>query len=144
MLKQYQGVLTLLGRLMLAPIFLSAAYNHITGFAGAKGHMAGKMPLPLSDAMLGVLLWIAIALLVVGGLLLLLGWQGRLGALLLVLFMVPVTLTMHSFWNVPADQVQMQTLSFMKNFAVVGGLLFVMAFGPGPFSIDGARAQQLK
>lgn len=144
MLKTYQGILTLLGRLLLVPIFLNAAYNHINGFEGAKGYMAAKMPIPLSDPMLGVLLWIAITLLAVGGILLLLGWQGRLGAFLLVLFLIPVTLTMHSFWNVPPEEVRMQTLNFMKNFGLVGGLLFIMAFGPGPYSVDGARAQKLK
>jgi putative oxidoreductase len=144
MLKQYQGILTLLGRLLIAPIFLNAAYNHITQFANTKGFMASKMPLALPDGALTALLGIAVALLVFGGVFLLLGWQGRLGALLLVLFLIPVTLTMHSFWNVPAADVQMQMGNFMKNFALVGGLLFIMAFGPGPFSIDGARAEKLK
>lgn len=144
MQKQYQGFLTLLGRLLLAPIFLNAGYHHITEFEKTKGFMAPAMPMQLPDSVITVLLGIACFLLVAGGLLLLFGWQGRVGALFLILFLIPVTLLMHNFWSAAPDQAQQQLGHFMSNFGLVGGLLFVMAFGPGPYSIDGARAAKLK
>lgn len=142
--RQYQGFLTLLGRLLLAPIFLFGGYNQITKFADIKTMMAPKMPMPLPDSVITVLLGIAVFLIVVGGLLLLFGWQGRVGAFFLILFLIPVTLIMHKFWGVPPEEAQQQLGHFMSNFGLVGGLLFVMAFGPGPYSVDGARAEKLK
>jgi putative oxidoreductase len=144
MQKQYQGFITLLGRLLLAPLFLYAGYNHITSFEKTKGYMTPAMPMPLPDSVVTVLLGIACFLLVAGGLLLLFGWQGRVGALFLILFLIPVTLLMHNFWAATGEQAQQQLGHFMSNFGLVGGLLFVMAFGPGPYSIDGARAAKLK
>jgi putative oxidoreductase len=73
----------------------------------------------------------------VGGLSLLLGYKARLGALLLFLFLIPVTLTFHSFWTYtdPKEQ-QDNMLFFMHNLTLMGGLLLVMTFGPGPLSVD--------
>jgi len=68
------------------------------------------------------------------------GLYGRFGALLLILFLVGVSLGMHNFWAVPADQYQAQLGNFSKNFAVAGGLLFMVAFGPGSWSLDALKA----
>jgi putative oxidoreductase len=143
MLKQYQGFVTLLGRLLIVPIFLGAGYNHITGFIATANMMLTKMPV---FKLIGVqiLLAGACAFLVLGGLSLLFGFKARFGALLLVIFLLAVTPIFHAFWSSPTDQVQMQTLNFMKNFALLGGLLFIMAFGPGPLSLDEAMARRLK
>jgi putative oxidoreductase len=142
MLRQYQGFITLLGRLLLTPIFLKAAYSHLTDFAGTKGYMAHNLPLP--DGVLTFLLAGACAFLVLGGLSVLFGYQARVGALLLVLFLIPVTIIMHNFWAANPDQVMSQTMNFAKNFTIAGGLLFIMAYGAGPWSLDGARAEKLK
>ena len=71
------------------------------------------------------------------GLSLLLGYKARLGALLLFLFLIPVTLTFHNWWTYadPKDQ-HTNMLFFLHNLALMGGLLLVMTWGPGPLSID--------
>src|SRR5205814_386699 len=72
-----------------------------------------------------------------GGLSLLLGYKARLGALALFLFLIPVTLTFHSFWTYTDPTArQLNMLFFMHNLTLMGGLLLVFVFGPGPLSID--------
>ena len=79
-----------------------------------------------------------------GGLSILLGYRARLGAALVVLFLVPVTLAMHRFWGVPDPMMaQMQQAMFMKNFAMLGGVLLVSYFGAGPFSFDARRERTI-
>ena len=72
-----------------------------------------------------------------GGLSLLLGFKARLGALLLFGFLIPVTLTFHNWWTYadPKEQ-QVNFLFFIHNLTLMGGLLMLMSFGPGPLSID--------
>jgi putative oxidoreductase len=71
-----------------------------------------------------------------GGFSVLLGYKARLGALALFLFLIPVTLTFHNFWTYPPEQQKMQMILFMHNLTLMGGLLLVLTFGPGPLSID--------
>jgi putative oxidoreductase len=77
---------------------------------------------------------------IVGGLSVVLGFHARWGAALLILFLIPVTLMMHPFWNIqdPA-MAQMQEVSFMKNVSILGGTLFLVYFGAGPVSLDERR-----
>src|SRR5262245_43814163 len=70
------------------------------------------------------------------GLCLLLGYKTRLAALLLFLYLIPVTLTFHHFWSYPPDKQQDQMFFFLHNIALMGGLLWVAAWGPGPLSLD--------
>lgn len=60
----------------------------------------------------------------------------RLGAAALFLWMIPVTLIFHNFWAMPAAEQQIQTIMFMKNLAIMGGMLLIMANGSGPYSLD--------
>ena len=78
----------------------------------------------------------AIAFELGGGLSLLLGYRARLGALALFLFLIPVTLVFHNFWTYPPEQQQVQMLFFLHNLTLMGGLLLVMTYGPGPLSLD--------
>jgi len=126
---------TLAGRIFLALIFLGAAFNKITNFKGTLGYMQSAMG-ALPEGVLSFLLVGAIAFLVLGGISVLLGCHGRSGALLLLVFLVIVTPVFHAFWAVPAEQFQMQLISFQKNLAIMGGLLMVLAFGAGPLSVD--------
>lgn len=119
-----------LGRLFFGLIFLMAAPLHFmpegVEYAAAQGVPAPQLLVPLS----GVL-----ALL--GGLGILLGYHARFAALLLVLFLVPVTLWMHNFWTVADSQMaQIQQAMFMKNLAMVGAALLIAYFGAGPLSLD--------
>lgn len=135
---------TLLGRIFIAMIFLGAAWSKITGFSGTTGYMKSVMG-SLSDGLISFLLIGAILFLVVGGFSVLLGWQARLGALLLFVFLLIVTPVFHAFWAAGQEQFMMQMMNFQKNLAIMGGLLVVMAFGAGPLSIDawlGSRTEQ--
>lgn len=120
----------LAGRVLITAIFLISGYHKITGFSAVSGMMA-KAGMPMAD----LLLVGAIVCEIGGALMVLLGWNACLGALLLIAFTVPATLMFHNFWAVEAAQYQNQFNHFMKNVAIVGGLLYVMATGPGPFSL---------
>jgi len=128
----------LAGRILITAIFLVSGYHKIVGFAAVSGMMA-KMGMPMPDLLLAG----AIAFEIGGALMVLLGWHACLGALLLVVFTVPATLIFHNFWAVDAAQYQNQFNHFMKNAAMIGGLLYIMAMGPGPFSVqkDGASTR---
>lgn len=121
----------LLGRILLALIFLMSGIGKIGGFAGTAGYMASK-GLPMVE----VLLAITIVIEVGAALMLILGWKARLGAAALFLWMIPVTFMFHNFWAMPADQQMIQQIMFMKNLGLMGGMLYIMAFGSGPLSVD--------
>ena len=130
-----QTPLSLLGRLLLAALFLPAGIGKLTGFAGTVGYIASKgLPLPELGAALAVLVEVG------GGLALIAGFGTRAAALVLALFTLVASVVFHNYWGVPADQAFMQQLLFFKNIAVVGGLLTVAAWGAGAWSLDARRA----
>ena len=75
------------------------------------------------------------------GILLAIGLFTRWSALALAVFTLLASIFFHNFWAMPADQQMMQSLMFWKNIAVVGGLLVIMAFGPGAISVDAKRGK---
>lgn len=121
----------LVGRILMAVIFLLSGIGKIGNFAGTAGYMASK-GVPMTD----LLLIITIIIEVGTAVMLILGWQARLAAAVLFLWMIPVTLTFHNFWAAPADQQMVQQIMFLKNLAMMGGMLFIMTFGSGPYSIE--------
>jgi len=121
----------LAGRILLSLIFLTSGISKIGGFAGTAGWIASK-GLPMAE----VLLVITILIEVGASLMIIAGIKARLGAAALFLWMIPVTLLFHNFWAMPADQQMIQQIMFMKNLSLMGGMLLIMAFGPGPMSID--------
>ncbi len=123
------------GRALLALIFLLSGFGKVTGFAGTVGYMeAYGMP------MASFLLVGAIIFELGGGLSLLLGFKARLGALALIIFTIPATLIFHAFWSVPAEAAMAEQINFLKNIAIIGGLLMVVAYGSGPLSLDKGKA----
>ena len=124
----------LLGRILICLLFLRSAFGKITGFSIVAAGMA-KKGIPFSE----VLLVGAIFCEVAGSLALVLGWKARWGALLLVIFMMPVTLLYHDFWNAEAAQYRNQLNHFMKNVTILGALVFVMGMGSGPLSLEKSR-----
>jgi len=121
----------LVGRILLALIFVISGFGKITGFEGTVGYIASKgLPLPQLGAVGATVVEL------VGGILLIIGWQTRWAATALFLYLIPTTLIFHPFWAVEAAQQQMQQINFMKNLAIMGGMLYVMAFGAGSLSID--------
>ncbi|MHB1124224.1 MAG: DoxX family protein [Ramlibacter sp.] len=129
-----QNTLALIGRALLALLFIPAGFAKIGGFAATAGYIASKgLPAP------EVLTALTIALELGLGILLLVGWQARWAALGLALFTLTVTPIFHNFWAMPPEQQMMQQQAFFKNLAIIGGLLMVMTFGPGGFSLGGGR-----
>ncbi len=128
-----QGFVSLLGRLMIAVVFVSAVVNKVTQFSSTAAYMASEgVPNP-KFALFG-----AIGLLLIGGLSLILGAWTRIGAFFLFVFLMAATFYFHDFWKfADAGQRQLQTIQFMKNLAIGGGLLTLAAYGGGPWSIDG-------
>jgi putative oxidoreductase len=127
---------TLLGRILLALIFVMSGFTlfdaRTIAQAASQGVPAAHLALPL----FGVLA-------TVGGLLVAIGFAARLGALLLIAFLLPVTVTMHSFWAA-TDPVarQMQFVHFMKNLSILGGTLVLFAFGAGALSVDASLVRR--
>lgn len=126
-----QQIAPLIGRILVAAIFLWSGIGKISGFAGTAGYMASK-GLPMAE----VLLVITIIVEIGAALMIIVGYKARLGALALLLWMIPVTLIFHAFWAVPADQVQMQMINFFKNLGLMGAMLLIIGFGPGAYSVD--------
>jgi len=121
----------LVGRILLAVLFLKSGWGKIGGFEQTAAMMASKgVPLP------NIALIITILLELGGGILLVIGYKARWAALGLALWLIPVTLTFHNFWAVPADQVMAQSTNFYKNVSILGGMLMVFAFGPGRYSME--------
>lgn len=128
-----QSPLALLGRILLAFLFVPAGFSKIAGFSGTVGY-ATAMGLPLPT--IGVAAALVIEL--VGGLMLLVGFGTRIAALALALFTVVAAIFFHAYWALPADQAMMQQIMFNKNIAITGGLL-AAAFGAGSLSLDARR-----
>jgi len=116
--------LNLIGRLLLAQIFIIAGIGKIFGYAGTMAYM-NSMGVP------GVLLPLVIALEIGGGLALVIGWQTRWVAYALAIFSILAALIFHHDFADP-----MQKINFMKNLAIAGGFLILAASGPGALSLD--------
>lgn len=121
----------LLGRILIALIFLLSGFGKITGFAGTAGYMASK-GIPMVDLLLTITIVVELG----GALMIIAGFKARLAALALFLWMIPVTFIFHNFWAVPADQAMIQQIMFMKNLSIMGAMLYIAAFGSGPMSVD--------
>jgi putative oxidoreductase len=123
---------TLAARILMSQIFLISGVMKIIDWSGTETQMAGR-------GMFWIPFFHVAALLteLTGGLSLLLGYKTRLGALLLFLFLIPVTLTFHNFWTYTDPKEQHTNMLFLlHNLTLMGGLLLLMTFGPGPLSID--------
>ncbi len=130
-MNPFTSAAALLGRIGLSAIFLLSGVNKITNWEGTVQYMQSK-DLP----MVPLLLAGAIVFELVGGLSVLVGYKGRLGAVLLILFLIPATVLFHNFWALEGEQQQLQMIMFLKNLAILGGLLLVVAHGSGPWSVD--------
>jgi putative oxidoreductase len=125
-------VVPLIGRILIAALFLVAGFGKIMGFAGTAGYMA-KLGFPAPEVMTAL----AIVVEAGGAILLIVGWKTRWVAWGLAIFTVIATLAAHRFWEIPdAAQMMNQRIHFLKNLAIIGGLLFVATFGPGSISVD--------
>ncbi|HYI86855.1 MAG TPA: DoxX family protein [Burkholderiales bacterium] len=124
----------LVGRILLSLVFLIAGYRKLMGVAASAGYFA-KLGFPMPE----VLVWVAIAVELGGAILLIVGWKTRWAALLLALFTLIATFAAHRFWEVDPAQYANQMNHFLKNLAIVGGMVILAATGPGALSVDGRR-----
>ncbi|HEY7945703.1 MAG: DoxX family protein [Burkholderiales bacterium] len=130
-MNQGSDVLALLGRVLLAGIFVYSGFGKITAFHDNVGYIASAgLPMPQ------VLAVGAIMVEFIGGLALLIGFRARWAALAFVVFLIVITPIFHNFWSAPAAEAMGQQINFIKNIAIIGGMLMVMAFGPGRYSVD--------
>ena len=123
---------TLAARILISQIFLLSGLMKIVDWSGTEAQMAGR-------GMFWIPFFHVAAMLVElgAGLSILLGYKARLGALILFLFLIPVTLTFHNFWTyTDPKEHEVNMLFFMHNLTLMGGLLLVVTFGPGRFSLD--------
>ncbi|APV49963.1 DoxX family protein [Betaproteobacteria bacterium GR16-43] len=121
----------LAGRILLGLIFILSGFGKITGYEGTAGYMASKgMPF------VNLLLPAAIAVELGGGLLLAIGFKARWAALAIFLFLIPTTLIFHAFWGIDPKEAATQQINFLKNVAIMGGMLMLFAHGPGAYSVD--------
>lgn len=121
----------LVGRILLAALFIVSGFGKITGYDGTAGYMAAK-GLPLVN----VLLPLTIAVELGGGILLAAGYKARAAALLLLLFTIPATLVFHAFWGIDPKEAAQQQIHFLKNVSIMGGMLMVFAHGAGAYGVD--------
>jgi putative oxidoreductase len=121
----------LIARVLMASVFLVFGARSVLGFAGSVGYFT-KLGFPAPEAMVVL----AIVIQIVAGILLVIGWKTRWAAWLLVAYVVIATLMAHRYWEYDAAQYVPQMINFFKNAAIIGGLLFVAAFGPGRYSVD--------
>jgi putative oxidoreductase len=121
----------LAGRVLLAALFLWSGYGKLVYMDGNVAYMQAY-GLPAA----GLLIWAALAVELVGGVMLLAGWKARWAAAVLGLFTLVAAVLFHAYWNAPADQALNAQIHFMKNVAIVGALLGVLAHGSGRFAVD--------
>ncbi len=139
----FQHVITLIARIMISLYFIVTGALSIADWSGVASNVAAKLGFlqgVLGEAgtavMSHVVMALAIVVAMIGGLSVLIGLRARVGAVLLIIFLVPATLIMHNFWAAPAGQMHGEILVFLKNIALLGGLLMIIAFGSGGMSAD--------
>ena len=120
-----QDVIALVGRILIAYLFIPAGFGKLMGFAGTVGYVASSgLPLPQVGAAVAILVELGI------GIAFLLGYKTRVAAIVLA------AVFFHKYWAVPEAMKMMQQINFNKNIAIAGGLLGFAAFGPGRLSVD--------
>jgi putative oxidoreductase len=130
-------ITTLAGRILISVIFLISGFFKVGGYAQMVGYATAlHLPMP------GVLIAAAAAVELACGLAILAGFRTRIAAWLVFLYLIPVTFIFHNFWAVQGQEQQMQLVNFLKNAAIMGGLLILSVNGAGAYSADRALAKK--
>lgn len=124
-------------RFLLSLIFIVSGVSKLTDWNETVGMMAQR-GLPMAPVLLGA----SIIIEILGGLGLFFGNHARLAATALALFLIPVTLAFHGFWNFTGPEQSLQAVMFLKNLAILGGLLQVVGHGAGAYSVDESREKR--
>ncbi|MGC3967326.1 MAG: DoxX family protein [Pirellulales bacterium] len=128
-----QALISFVGRSLLVAIFFGSALNHVQKFNERTEAVAGQgVPEPkIAHA-------VAVGCMLIGGVSVLLGFWARFGALLLALFLGAATYYFHAFWKLPQDtpEFEAQMIHALKNVALLGAMLMIIANGPGAGAVD--------
>lgn len=120
----------LLGRLLISLVFILAGFHKFWDYEATAAYIASK-GLPLVPVFL-----VAAALIeIFGGLALFLGFKTRFASCVLIIFLIPVTLIFHEFWNLSGVARGLQINEFLKNLSLIGGLFYILSSGPGCFCL---------
>jgi putative oxidoreductase len=127
-----QDVAALVGRLLLASLFIPSGFSKLTGFSGTVGYIASKgLPLPEVGAAIAVAVELGV------GILFAIGFKARWMALILAVFTLAAGILFHNYWALSdVAQIASNKINFWKNVAISGGFLMAFAFGPGRYSVD--------
>lgn len=128
-----RGWTLLIARVLFSVIFILAAFAHFSpvyvDYAAKSGVLYAGFLVPFAGVIAGV-----------GGLSVLLGYRTRVGAALIILFLIPVTLMMHAFWTIEDPAARgLQQIMFLKNIGLIAGALYIARFGAGRISLDARR-----
>ncbi len=128
------GPIVLLGRILFSIVFLLSSIDHFDGhdlsYAIAAHVPLAKIAVPIAGVMI-----------LAGGLSILFGYKAKLGALLIIIFLIPVTPMMHNFWAVTDPRMhEVHKVNFLKNLAMLGAAFLITQFGAGPWSFDARKA----
>ncbi|MEO6973082.1 MAG: DoxX family protein [Rhodoferax sp.] len=133
--NSFQNFLGLLGRILVAVLFLPSGIGKIGNFSGTAGYIASHgLPLPQLGAVIAIVVEVGVALAF------LVGFKTRWSALILAIYAAAAGIFFHNYWDAPAAQLMMQQINFYKNLAIAGGLLSFAAWGAGGWSVDARRA----
>lgn len=134
MTDAYKTAMPLIGRTLLALMFIMSGFGKLADIQGTAGYVAsGGLPFPVALAVLVGIFEL------VGGIALVIGFKARLAAFLVAAFTLATSVLFHAYWSVSAEQQFITQLLFMKNLSVAGGLFLLSALGAGPLSLDAAR-----
>ena len=135
-MKTCDRFMPLVGRILMSVIFLLSGVMKLMNFSGSVAFLASKgMP------MANIMLIGAIAVEILGALCLIFGFQTRIAALIMFLYLIPTTLIFQNFWALQGAMRADMQIHFLKNLAIMGGLLMVASFGPGKVSADACRVK---
>jgi putative oxidoreductase len=137
------SAVAVLGRLLISPIFIFSSVHKLMNWEKTVQELSTQLQQTLGrelgDPLPAVLLGVAAGVEMLGGLMVLFGCGARLGAFALFLFLIPTSGVFHDFWTFSGEEQMNQMQHFMKNVTIMGGLLMIVALGPGGFSIDSRR-----
>jgi len=133
-MNKSQSALNLIGRIAIATLFLPAGILKLMGIQDTGAYFGS-----LGHPEIAVLVWMVIAIEVVGGLALIIGYQTRIAAIVLAGFTLGASIIGHAFWSAPEDAAMIAQLIFVRNMAILGGLLVLAASGGGSYSLDARK-----
>jgi len=127
-----QDFFVLLGRVCISGTFLWGAYEKFKNYNATMSYMKSR-----NIPKVNIVLPVSLALKVLGGLLIFFGWHAHIGAFLLLIVMVPSVTRLHAFWDRTGNDKEVERALFMKEVAIIGGILLLLALGAGHYGLGG-------